>query len=1146
MIRRFIIPVILIILSYADSYSQGSQNKSFAVNSALADGLWYKIGTTSDGIYKLTYDQLLQSGVSGPMSSATFRLYGNGGAMLPMPNSEARYDDLVENPVLVFDGGDGMLDQSSDYILFYGQGTTLWKYDFFTDAFTHQINYYTDTAYYFFTFDKGNGKRIESALPVSQNPDIELYSYNERIFHEIDSVNLLKSGRLWYGEVFDTELSRDYYYFAPGILTSQPVIARFSGIARSSQKSSLTWKVNNFSVTDSVYPIDGNINSDFARTINTTINAQALSDTIHINITYYKPESSATAWLDYFELNFSRNLHFTGAIMSFRNISTLAHSVCRYHLSNASQDVRIWDITDFENITACNTSLSSDTLSFKALSAGIREYIAFDGSAFSEPVLYGVIPNQNLHALPLPDLIIITHPAFETLAAQLAEHHRTADDMNVVLATTQQVYNEFSSGKQDICAIRDFIRMFYERSQADSLNSPAYLMLAGDGSYDYKYRIPANTNFVPTYQTLNSLLPTSSYVSDDYFGLLDPSEGEYINGQLDIGIGRLPVSSVSEFEILLQKILRYSSGEDLLPESYLNGTVSNFDSWRNRICFIADDEDINLHIKQAEKLSNVVDSLCPAMNISKIYLDAYKQENTAYGYRYPAVNEDINKTIHEGSLIINYTGHGGELGWAEEGILPVNEIAQFKNYYNLPVFITATCEFSRYDNPALQSAGELLLLMPAGGSIALFSTTRVAYAHSNEIINRFLLTNIFKQEQKDDIRFGDAVKLAKNQCPPGIYMQNFTLLGDPALKFSFPSYKIITDSIRNFSGEIADTLKNADIITVFGHITDKDSNLATGFNGMLFPVIFDKPVLYKTLGNDPGQSSVTPFYLSDKILFKGNASILNGSFSFTFFVPKDISFGPDPGKISYYARSLNMDAGGLTDSICFFNDGNDQYDDISGPDIKIIMENENFESGGETSTNPMMTAYFHDTSGINAFGLGIGHNLTATLDDNFNDPFLLENLFLPATNNYSRGKASLQLNGLTYGEHSMTVSGWDLLNNYGEKQIKFVVKSPTDVTLGKIYNYPNPVSDHTYFYIEHNLSTGKLFVDIYIYNVSGSLVAQMSHSIVPGEFKPITLYWDVCGYGGSRIEKGFYIYKVRLSDQNGKLMERSDKLTVIK
>jgi hypothetical protein len=281
-------------------------------------------------------------------------------------------------------------------------------------------------------------------------------------------------------------------------------------------------------------------------------------------------------------------------------------------------------------------------------------------------------------------------------------------------------------------------------------------------------------------------------------------------------------------------------------------------------------------------------------------------------------------------------------------------------------------------------------------------------------------------------------------------------------------------------------------------------------------------------------------------LFKGNASILNGSFSFTFFVPKDISFGPDPGKISYYARSLNMDAGGLTDSICFFNDGNDQYDDISGPDIRIIMENENFESGGETSTNPMMTAFFHDTSGINAFGLGIGHNLTATLYDNFNDPFLLEDLFLPATNNYSRGKASLQLNGLTYGEHSMTVSGWDLLNNFGEKQIKFVVKSPTDVTLGKIYNYPDPVSDHTYFYIEHNLSTGKLFVDIYIYNVSGSLVAQMSHTIVPGEFKPITIYWDVCGYGGSRIEKGFYIYKVRLSDQNGKLMERSDKLTVIK
>ena len=110
-----------------------------------------------------------------------------------------------------------------------------------------------------------------------------------------------------------------------------------------------------------------------------------------------------------------------------------------------------------------------------------------------------------------------------------------------------QIYNEFSSGAQDIVAIRDFVRMFYER--ATSVNDlPKYLLLFGDGSYDNKNRLTDNTNFIPTYQSVNSLSITGSLVSDDYYGLLDSTEGRWSAGveYVDVGIGRFPVKTIEE------------------------------------------------------------------------------------------------------------------------------------------------------------------------------------------------------------------------------------------------------------------------------------------------------------------------------------------------------------------------------------------------------------------------------------------------------------------------------------------------------------------------------------------------------------------------------------------------------------------------
>ena len=1114
-----------------------------ATSSVLATGEWYKISTCSEGIYRLSYEQLKSMGIPEPYPSNTFRLFGNGGAMLPEANRLPRQDDLRENSVEVVDGGDGVI-QAGDYILFYAEPVNPWKYDVFSGRYLHETNLYSDSSYYFITFGQLPGRRIADAPVPSQNPDAEIYSTLHMDFHELDSLNLLRSGKQWFGEDFGTLTTRYFCFYIPDIEDSLNI--RLSFLGRSTLKSAVTLSACGKQVSDSIWPIDGNINSDYARFCELNLNVDPQQDTVVVGVTYYKPEPAATGWLNFIEVTGKRSLEFHEPYMPV--ISRAGGvGVSRFHIASAAPSLRVWDVTAPGDVLNCPGQIAGGVFSFKTATPSDKRFLAFDGSTFQVPGLCGQIPNQNLHGMGPAGLLIIYHPEFELQAAQLAEMHSLRDGMMVGMAGTEQIFNEFSSGKQDVAAIRDFIRMFYKRYANDSTNRLRYALLLGDGSYDYKNRIPDNTNFVPAYQTQNSMLPTSSFVTDDFYALLDSTEGESPYGKLDIGVGRFPVSDVEEAATMTRKVMIYSSFADLQPDDGYGKPVSNLAPWRNTVCFVADDEDINLHIKQAEKMAFMVDSSDRELNVRKIYFDAFKQYVTPYGTRYPGASKAIDGQVEKGALIINYTGHGGEVGWAEELCLTMGQVEQYQNRYNLPVFITATCEFSRYDNPALTSAGEKLLFNEHGGSIALFTTTRVAYAHSNEIINRNLLRRLFESGGRSGIRFGEAIQQAKNMCGPGVYMQNFTLLGDPALSLAIPKYRVITTFIGTDSALVSsDTLRNRDVVTVKGYIADNDSNIVSGFNGELFPLVLDRPVQYATLANDPPNSSVYPFSMDDKVLFSGRAIVNGGEFSFSFFVPLDLSYGNGYGTISYYARSAEADAGGVADSICFFNDGTDDDTDSTGPQIEIFVGNRTFADGGSTGTTPVIWAVLHDTSSINCFGLGFGHDITAVVDGDVSNPIILNDRFSFYPDSYTRGEAAWSAGVFSYGSHTIKVTGWDLLNNPGEKEVTFNVVSPGDLGLGKVYNYPDPVQDHTWFYIEHNMSTRPMSVLIQVYNIQGQLAVTLSSDIPAGAFFPLRVYWNGEGNGGQKLDKGFYTYKVSLTDDSGRVMERADKLIIIK
>ena len=1144
--KNLLIYFILFISFSEFVFSQTLPQKSFASISALAEGNWFKIGTTKEGVHKISYTDLMEIGVAPPYKSSDFRLFGNGGKMLPEKISEFRFDDLVENAVWVMDGGDGYIDVN-DYILFYSEPTYEWKYYSSSNAFFHHKNCYSDSTYYFFSFDKGPGKRIAPYPVINDTADISVSSYNDHLFYELDSINLLKSGKQWVGEVFDAITVRNFYFYIKDIIDSANVSVRVNVLARSLQKSSFQVDISGFSIVDSILPIDGNINSEFARTKTISLSFIPQSDTLKMKLTYNKSEIASKGWLNYIELESVRKLIYRNEQLKIRNLQTIGHNVSEFIFTNSGINFRLWHIADSGNIKEVQLNNNGNITFCKVNTASLNEFIAFDDDHAYHPALLGKVPNQNLHGLPQCELVIITHPQFLPEADRLGDFHRNMDLMKVNVVTTEQVYNEFSSGKQDPVAIRDFVRMFYQRGASDTLHRIKYLLLFGDGSYDMKYRIAFNTNFVPTWQTDNSLYPISSFVSDDFFGMLDPNEGDNLNGDIDIGVGRFPVSTLQEASTLVSKALLYETEQDLVENSQENGLISNLGSWRNNISLIADDEDGNLHFTQTEKLKVLLDSLTDKLIINKIYLDAYKQIHTPSGDKYPEVNTEIDKNIRNGSLLINYIGHGGEYGLASENVLTFAEIGKYSNFYCLPVFVTATCEFSRYDNPELVSAGEKILLNANGGSIAMFSTTRIAFAHSNEIVNRNLMRAAFTPNNNDKVRFGDMIKTAKNLCASGVYKQNFTLLGDPALSLALPKHTVTTEKIMNGNDEITgDTIFNNTAITVSGFIADKNGNKLNWFNGSIVPKVFDKPVMCNTLANDPDQSFPASFEVQQNLIFQGNTSVKNGDFTFSFFIPKDITFGNGFGKIVYYAKNSFFDAGGVTDSLILKNNGINNSADMVGPKIDIFMEDMTFNNGDETSSDPFMYVHLHDTSGINSYGVGIGHEIVAYLDNEINDPVFLNDRFILDTNKFTSGKLSYRFHALSYGEHTLKLSAWDLLNNHSEKEITFTVKSPSDIDLGGIYNYPDPVYENTTFYIESNMSTDIMSVTISIYNVSGILCAEINKNILPGSFKPIEILWDATSSSGQRLSKGFYTYTVALSDKNGKTIIKADKMAIVR
>jgi hypothetical protein len=1104
-IRVCLWAVMLLFTSTADVFPQ----------SLMSSGQWYRMFIERDGIYRITYEELRDVGLDNP---SQVRIYGSGGAMLPEVAGRIP-DRQQEIPVMMVCKTAGVFT-AGDYILFYGQGPVVWRYNATTRRFEHSLHLWDSRSVYFITSGAG-GKRITAEPPPLLPANRQSSAFDEHLLHEEEIYNILFSGRHWYGEYF-SDTPQTFSFADADPLAGEPAFADGAFIVRSKRPVQLEIRCNGVRTDVQTLPVSSE-----------AVAAQSLfvaefspsSGAVSVELTLNRSnDAGADGWLDYLRLNCRKKLGMNASQLFFRDVRSVGEgNVTQFAIANASPDVCVWDVGNMWDVKQMSVALSGNELSFSATTDSLREFVAFrlsDG-LLKPDIQKERLPNCNLRGMEA-DMLIVAHPDFMEAANELAELHRRKDALSVETATTLQVYDEFSSGMQDPAAIRNFAKTVWEKSRRLK-----YLLLMGDGSFDNKSNLirygkaVSNSNFVVAYQSEESLHNTQSYVSDDYFGILD-DDAKILGGQLNIGVGRLPVQTGEQAQEMVNKIEKYM---EMLPGGDRNSLIA----------LLADDEDMNIHCIQSDSIAEYLRLHQPQYTVEKLYFDAFRQVPTADGHRYPEVAERLNSLLNNGCFLVNYIGHGNATGLSEERVVNTAVIDKWK-HKTLPLFVAATCEFGRYDDCQRITAGEKTLLNPGGGGIALLTSTRLVYSSQNYLLTKNFFRALFSESMDGKpYRMGDFVRLSKNASGTGVNKLCFTLLGDPALRLPIP-----LDKVRTLS---ADTLKANAPVRIRAEIVDRTGQRLHDFNGTAAVSVFDQPRSASTLNNDRNATPVN-FLVQTSVLYRGTATVRNGLLEASFLAPRDMNYAPGYGKISYFAWSGERTAAG-GDSIAA-GGASASVDDNAGPDIRLFMNDTLFRDGGITDRQPLLLAHLSDESGVNT-AESVGHGITATLvtgDASVSYP--LNAYYEAATDDYRKGRVAYRFPELATGEYVLLFTAWDAANNHSQADLRFRVVPNGVLQISNLYNYPNPFNDRTYIYFEYNYPDETVEMEMQIFDVSGKLLRIVRQRLFTEGYTSGQLQWDGADIHGNHMRSGLYPYRILLRTQTGQEAVKTGKMMILR
>lgn len=1135
--RSFLISGIAVLLCLCFSLSVKAGER-YTDNSVLSKGNWVKIQIEQDGIYKLTYSELKKMGFDDPSKVS---VYGYGGWPLEEDFTKPYVDDLPAVPVL----------RKDDYILFYGRGTTKWEAQIRNENFTHTNNPYSVYGYYFLT--DGAEVKVPEQIKYDKTTSERIETFDDYLLHEKELVSINLSGRRLFEKLSQsTQTFNDFGNPETlGIVEGEIYVdCRFVPLTTTSEAQgeiTLSFAGNklyngNTSLQSGTYTKGKDM--ELAQKYE-----YKAGDHLSVKLEYKKSQQPSTdGYVDYIRLNVKRQLKtYNEPYTFFRSFKSRNH-ISRFVIEGANSACMVMDITDPANCKIIETELTGSTMSFTIPeSNSLREFVLIrtDRTDFPVPVSIGAVECRNLHGWSNKDMIIISPSTLRKEAERLKEAHETQDGLRVEVVTPEEIYNEFSSGTPDATAYRRFMKMLYDKA-ASKEDRPKYLLLFGDGAYDNRFVTESwskmsdkeRENFLLTFQSENSL-DEKSYVTDDYFGFLDDASNEKSveSCPVDIGIGRFPIRSVSDARKMVNKVIRYMNNEEL-------------GIWKSETCFVADDggnadKDKNMHMEQADAAAKTVERQASDILAGRLFFDNYVKDFSSSN-PYEAVTSQMNKKLREGLSLINYTGHGNTTSWSDEKVLTQQIIDKF-SYSKLPLWITATCDFCRFDALAT-SAGESIFLNEKSGGIALYTTVRVAYADTNEIINRHFLESLFTQDANGQYPvLGDVVKETKRKHT-GPRNLNFTFIGDPAIKLNLPTYKIRISTI-NGKDVALDTpnFRAYDEVVVEGEILSQDNLSVDNFNGKLDVKVMDSKISITTRNNFRNESA---FKYEDykNLVYKGSTQVQNGKFSFFFYVPGNISYSGKAGKMILYASDSEqkIEAKGNFTNYKVQGTSDDPLDDHEGPEIvKLYLNDSTFVSGDKVNTTPFFYARLWDQTGVDITEGGVGHDVMLMID---NKPFTSYNLNSYYDNIFGRkgeGEVRFGIPQLSAGMHEAVFKVWDVMGNPTTYTFRFEVDESLKPFITNIVATPTPAKGNVEFHLTHNRPESQMKVGIMVYDIAGRLHWKHEETGSSELFKDYVIDWDLRNNSGSHVRPGVYIYRAAISTNNSKEATEAKKMIIL-
>ncbi len=1104
-----------------------AQNRH-AAHSALRSGEWYRLTIAQSGLHAIGTAEL--PALQGK-SIQQLSLYGQEGTQLPESNRKPRPDDLPPLASQVIDAnGNGRFD-ADDKIIFYAQGPDVWHYDATVQTFRRQRHAYDNYNYVYLRCDAPAATRVATrdGNPTPNQADIT--TYTARTFYEKDEVNTHHTGLIWVSDRLSSlSPQRTITLQLDGIVAGSALSVRYGAASIASTTSRITVSLNGASSVANFSA--GNPYREEQASY------PAGSTTLPFVLTYSSNESSATGYLDYIDVCATAPLAFRGGQLSFRSTQGTGDSLCaRFVIDNAPQGLQVWDVTEYDNVFSLPLNHGNGNATFCAATDQVREYIAFDGSSYLAPQSVIAVENQDLHGEANPDMVIVVHHALKSHAEQLASLHSIHDDLQVLTVTPQQVYNEFSGGKQDPTAIREMMRMFYERSQSNgSAVAPRYLLLFGKATFDPRNLTNNDLTTVVTWVTRTSFTDESpSYTTDDYFGYLDSTDSGQNYETMELGIGRLPAKNSDEAALLVQKIEHYLTRSDLADATQRG-------DWRNYITLLADDADPSqngdtVFVHSCENIAKRINRSYPQYNFDKIYADAYRQQSGAIGSYYPDVNNALRQRLNNGTLLINYIGHGSPQYIGTERYIEFSDISNYSNNDRYFFFVSSTCSYGHADRVDDICGAEALILAPHAAIAAISAGRPIPHIEkSNSDICYYALD--------PQLSIGDALRMAKNNTTmPHCIM----LYGDPALRLSLPRNEVVVTAINEQAVQegMNDSAQVLSRVTIEGEIRDHDGALQEDFSGSLYPIVFDRTNATSTLANDNAGTEVA-FAQQNSILYKGTAPVENGRFRYSFIVPRDVQYQYAPAKLSHYAKnSAGDDATGQYGKLLLggFDESVDLQ--VARPRIQLYMGDSNFINGGITGESPLLYAVLEDTIGINAAGAGLGHDITAVLDNNGNSTIVLNDFYEPDMDNAQRGYIRYTIEKLTPGWHTLTLKAWNIYNYSATASVRFCVRSNDTTTIGPLHCSPNPAATHASLTLELNKQNTVRSILFRIYDITGRQVAEL-HPSLQEEANVAQADWNLKHFNGQPVPDGIYIAQAIVATTDGNQLTATTKIVKIK